>query len=80
MKYKKRYATPSEPVTWKRIGVKERRCRGCDRKLTLIEVAHFGTDTEGTRFVECARCFEANAIKAFLIENNDLQGSEEDVG
>lgn len=54
---KRRHATPSEPVTWLRIGVPSRECRGCGRKLTLADVRHFGTDIEGVRFVECKGCF-----------------------
>jgi hypothetical protein len=56
---KKKSATPSEAVTWKLIGVPDRLCRGCGRKLLLAEVAHFGTDytsDEPVRFVECGEC------------------------
>ena len=54
---KRRHATPSEPVTWLRIGVEDRKCRGCGSRLTLKDVAHFGTDVNGVRFVECIACF-----------------------
>lgn len=54
---RRKSATPSEAVTWKRIGVPDQKCRGCGRKLLLKEVAHFGT-TNGSRFVECADCMD----------------------
>ncbi len=54
---KRSSSTPSEAVTWKRIGVPDRRCRGCGRKLKLAEVVHFGTTADGSRFCECGPCF-----------------------
>lgn len=57
---RKKSAKPSEPIAWSRIGVPDRRCRLCGRKLVLADVAHFGTDyrdTPPSRFVECAECF-----------------------
>jgi hypothetical protein len=50
-------AAPSEAVTWKRIGVTDRRCRECGQPLVLGQVRRFGTDDRG-RFVECGRCFD----------------------
>ena len=50
-------SAPSEAVTWKRIGVPDRTCRRCHRRLKLIEVGHFGT-ADGVRFVECKPCVD----------------------
>ena len=58
---KRRHAAPSEPVTWIRIGVEDKKCRGCGNALRLQDVAHFGTDVNGTRFVECVACFPREA-------------------
>lgn len=52
---KPRSATPSEAVTWKRIGA-PRSCTKCGRKLKLDEVREFGTvyvDEKPVRFVHC---------------------------
>ena len=50
-------AAGSEKIAWSRIGVADRRRRGCGRRLTLLEVAHFGT-IHRHRFVECVDCFD----------------------
>jgi len=55
-------AAGSEKIAWSRIGVTDRRCRGCNRRLTLLEVAHFGT-IHRHRFVECVACFERRAAE-----------------
>lgn len=50
-------SAPSEPVTWKRIGVLRRECAVCGKPMKLDDVAHFGT-RRGARFVECKDCFD----------------------
>jgi hypothetical protein len=55
---KKKSATPSETVTWKRIGA-PRVCTRCGRKLKLDEVREFGTRyTDGSPegYVHCDAC------------------------
>lgn len=47
--------SPSEAVTWKRIGT-ERACSACGRKLKLRDVIEFGTryeNGEEIRYVYC---------------------------
>lgn len=52
---KPKHATPSEKVTWKRIGMSPY-CTACGRKLLLDEVRAFGTrytDGRPERYVHC---------------------------
>ena len=58
---KRRHATPSEPVTWKRIGMPPR-CTKCGKKMILTDVRNFGTTYAhgvGERFVVCKDCWDA---------------------
>lgn len=55
-------AAGSEKISWRAIGVDDRRCRGCGRRLELDDVAHFGTDVAGARFVECGDCFGGPSV------------------